>query len=118
MLAPAITRLRGRYHVDDILSRLGDERMQLWVFEVDGAVRTACVTQVIVYPRCKALQVFLVAGDGFDFWPQWMAVLREWARDIGCRFIEGSGRDGWARSMKSAGLHKTGSRYCMEITDA
>lgn len=115
ILAPAVELSHGRWHLDDVLSYLTDERMQLWVFEVGYRVRTACVTHITQYPRCKALQIIFIGGEGFGLWPQWFERLSAWGRELGCRFIEGDGRFGWEREMKAAGLRKIGSRYMKEL---
>jgi hypothetical protein len=117
VLVPALAQsgLRGRFTPDDFLSRLTDERMQLWVFEIGGDVAAACITEVFDYPRAKALRIIAVAGEGYQLWPHWFSDVRRWAKAIGCRFMESSGRDGWARVMKDSGLEKIGVMYAAEI---
>jgi len=119
VLAPVLERLAVRFLPSDIQSRLADERMQLFVAECGGRVKTACVTQVLTFPRCRALDIIGIAGNGHDLWREWFVDLMNCARLMNCQFITASaGRDGWARVMKESGLQKMGIQYQMEIGHA
>jgi hypothetical protein len=119
VLAPALARagLTGLFEPDDILSRLTDCRWQLWVFEVDHEVRTACLTTIEIYPRAKVLRILAIAGEGHGHWPDWFRDIEMWAKSEGCRFIRSEGRDGWAKIMESAGLKKIGAVYSKGLCD-
>jgi len=114
VLAPALELAARFYSADDIQSRLADERMQLFVFELDGRVRMACVTQVENYPRGKALSIVVVGGEGFGLWQDWLRDLAVCAQQMGCGILRSVGRDGWERA---AGFKKMGTAYLMEIED-
>lgn len=117
VLQAALDLTEGRWTADDVWSRVEQEQFQLWVFEIGHEVKTVCITHVHNYPRCRALQIVFIAGEGYGLWPHWFKDLSRWAKSIGCKFVEGDGRFGWEREMKSIGLRKIGSRYSMEIKD-
>ena len=111
VLTPAL--IARFYNAEDIQSRLADARMQLWVAEIDGRVRAACVTEVHNYPRCKALAVILAAGEGFGLWKDWLHDLATCGREMGCDLLISYGaRAGWERA---AGLTKVGTTYMMDL---
>jgi hypothetical protein len=116
VLTPAFNMpgLAERYLPDDILSRLTDARWQLWVFEVDDKVTTACITTVDVYPRMKAVRICAIAGTGFQLWEEWLRDIAEWAQEIGCRKLIGDGRMGWKRIVPMEFL---GASYSAEVSD-
>lgn len=113
VLKPALARAARFYNAGDIQSRLANARMQLWVAEVDGRVRTACVTEIQDYPRCRALGIVFAAGEGFGLWKEWLQDLLICGREMGCSvLVSHAARDGWERA---AGLRKFGTAFIMEI---
>ena len=83
---------------DDVLDALNRGAMQLW-HKNDSIV----VTEVAVYPRLKACRVFLAAGDFDDVWDLMDNQVEPWARNHGCKRIEGHGRLGWKKSAEQRG---------------
>ncbi len=119
LLAPVLERLASRFLPSDIQSRLADERMQLFVAECDGRVTTACLTQVLMFPRCRTLDIVGIGGDGYGLWSAWFQDLINCAKLMDCQFISASaGRDGWSRVMAGSELKKSGTMYQMEIGHA
>lgn len=113
LLAPALEMVTLFYRAEDIRERLVDDRMQLWVIEDGARMRMALVTQILTYPRARAVSLVLCGGEGFGLWKNVLQDMASWGRGIGCRAIVGhAGRDGWERA---AGLTKIGSAYSMEI---
>lgn len=117
VLQLALDRIAWAYKPEDIQSRIAHEQMHLGVFEVDGRVTTACVTEVIQFPRCRALNVFLIGGNGFGMWTQWFEDIRNVAKILGCRYVIGTGRDGWERVVEKNGMRKVGNLYRTEVCD-
>lgn len=116
VLAPVLERLANRFLPGDIQSRLADERMQLFVAECKGRVTTACLTQVLTFPRSRILDIVGIGGDGYGLWQAWFADLMNCARLMDCQFVSASaGRDGWARVMKDSRLMKLGTMYQCEV---
>lgn len=105
------------YSLDDLLWLIQDDRMQLWGIEQGGRMITAITTEIVNYPRRKALRIFLVSGDGLGAWPHWWDNLEEWARSIGCQRMECGGRLGWTRKLAPVGVRTEGVMYAKDLTD-
>lgn len=99
----------GKYTVEDIFKLILKHQIILWVVYNDGEGKAiGCVlTQVIDYPKVRALSVFLLAGHSFK---QIMLVyddLIQYAKSIGCAKLELSGRPGWEKLLKPLNFEKT-----------
>lgn len=94
-LEAALEYSGGTHTIDDVKYALDAQRMLL----VPGE-RCAMVFEKTVYPRLSAFHGFLAGGDleeikSFD--PK-LDIL---ARALGCSRIDISGRQGWARALRS-----------------
>lgn len=78
---------------------------------------TAITTEIVNYPRCKALRIFLVSGEGLGAWPHWWAELEEWAVSLGCKRMECGGRLGWERKLAPVGVKSDGTMYSKDISN-
>jgi hypothetical protein len=113
-LQPALQRnnFDKLFGPDDILARLVDNRWQAWILEDEGhRIRTAALTEIFHYPRCKTCRVWVVSGQGFGLWGDWWAIVEAWARLNRCTRMEGGGRKGWERRMAKNGLMPEGVMY-------
>jgi len=102
--------LRCRTWIEDALSYSGgthtfnhvfqgviEGRMQLWPSE------NACaVTEIVVYPMCKVLHVFL-AGGAMDSIIEMQKSAEEWGKSQGCTSMTIAGRKGWSRVLADQG---------------
>jgi hypothetical protein len=68
-------------------------------------VVAATVTEVIKYPKCNALNIWLLGGDGFHKWKDCLAALEGYARQHQCAIIEATGRPGLSKLLKSLGFN-------------
>ena len=78
--------------------------MQFW-----PADNSCLVTEIVVYPQKKVLNVFLGGGELDEILGMHADVIA-WAKGQGCEAITISGREGWKRALKSHGwkpLHVT-----------
>lgn len=88
---------------EDVLTQIQRQNMQLWM--VPGYA--ACVTTINIYPQYKVALVCFLAGDEMDRWfGSLMDTIEEWARQMGCKFIEQHGRDGWLKVGAKRGWKK------------
>jgi hypothetical protein len=79
--------------------QIAEGRLHFWPGE-----RCACVTEIIEYPRLKALSVFAAGGDDLGELLHKMAPsVIAWAKDLGCTRVIGGGRKGWARVLQKIG---------------
>jgi len=94
----------GRYTVSNIYDLVKEDDYQLWI-AFDGPVfKGAVVTNVITYPQRKLLGMQFCGGDELDTWKEPMlAILKRFARDLGCEAIESTGRPGWAKIFQNDG---------------
>lgn len=86
--------------IDDVWLGVINGLYQMWV-RPDSVV----ITELVAYPRCKSLRIFLAAGK-LDEILDIEKDLCEYARAQGCRFIEhGGGRKGWQRIAERLDYH-------------
>jgi hypothetical protein len=88
-LARVLDAMGGIYHVDDLLTAIGENRMQS--FAVNN---TWAITQVNDFPRAKQLQVVAMVGDRDDFEPMHAAIV-DYADRNNVGLISAYGRRGW-----------------------
>jgi len=81
----------GTHDVADVMAKVRDGRAQFW-----GNDEASVVTEVLSYPKLKAVNLWLVSGvlqsclamEGEIF---------DWARQNGCSIATATGRRGWLR---------------------
>lgn len=83
----------GTHTIEDIEAGLAAGRFHFW-----GAEKSAVVTEFVEYPQLRALNVFLIGGELNEvraMAPQ----IEQYAREHGCKRIQGAGRPGWERAL-------------------
>lgn len=85
----AIKVLNGTHNADDIRAGIESGEYHLWPGE-----RSFVLTQIIVYPRKTALNIFLAGGDLSEIMPR-KQQMEDWARSQGCTLMHAVGRKGW-----------------------
>jgi len=98
LIADALAYSGGTHTVEDVLDQIRSGHMQV----IDGE-RSLIVTEVIDYPRLRALHAFLVAGDMGEILDVLQPRLIELARELRCTRITCAGRFGWTRVLPSHG---------------
>ena len=89
----------GEYAPEDIKAFLKNRDMQLWVVGSGKGVAGAGVTQIVVYPRRKYLDMVLFAADvPFEECRPLVAAVERWAEKL-CATPRIFGRKGWARKL-------------------
>ena len=66
-----------------------DGRMQLWVILEGPDVVCCFMTEIITYPRLRALRFVGCVGRGFRRWVHLRAEVENWGRELGCKISEG-----------------------------
>jgi len=102
----------GRYTVSNIYDLVKEGDYQLWV-AIDGTeFKGAVVTNIITYPQRKLLGMQFCGGDELKLWKEPMlALLKRFAKDVGCEGIESTGRPGWAKIFQNDGYKATWVTY-------
>ena len=86
----------GRTHdVSDVMEKVREGRAMFWPNK-DGSI----VTEVLVYPRLKAVNYWLVSGDLADC-AALQPEIDAWALEQGCAVAVATGRMGWLRLSRT-----------------
>lgn len=96
-IAGALQYADGTHTLADIKDGIAADRFQLWAGD-----NAAIVTEIIGYPRKKALNFFLIGGDLSEL-KIMEPVICQWARLQGCTRAIGVGRKGFQRVFAEAG---------------
>lgn len=93
------------YMPEDVLAKLRQGLATLWVIEKDMNIVAACVTEIITYPRCNSLFIWLLGGADFKEWKEAMTALEMYARHNRCDYMETAGRMAWKRLLGDLGFN-------------
>jgi hypothetical protein len=101
LLQRGIDNGAGELLLEDVYSRLQSQHMHL-LLALDGQeILAAFVTEVVNYPRKRALRIVLAGGKSPERWKhQLREILHIGAKAIGATSVEVFGRPGWARIWK------------------
>lgn len=88
--------------VDSYLARCLAQTAQLWLIR-DDCVIGAAITEVYDSPKGLTCAVPVVAAVGLDEIAPAFDQIEAWAKAEGCVRLEGCGRPGWPRALKSRG---------------
>ena len=77
---------------------------QLWVAYDGDSFKGTVLTNIMNYPQRRVLCMGFCGGEELKEWKDPMlALLRRFAKDMGCDSIEAFGRPGWANVFKEDG---------------
>jgi hypothetical protein len=97
----------GRFGPNNIKDNLLLKNQQLWVAFDKTEVYGFVITEVIKYPKLKALVMHFTAGKELSKWKdQMLSELKDFAKQNDCKTIESYGRPGWAKVFKNDGYKK------------
>jgi hypothetical protein len=94
---------------DDVAEALASGKMQLW-----PAPKGCIVTEIVVYPRKKVLNVFLGAGELDQLMDMHKDVIA-WSKAQGCVAVTITGRHGWKKPLTKHGWKPLHASYVKEI---
>ncbi len=94
-LSDALAHARGTHELEDLITGFAQGRLQLWVGE-----RAAAVSELLTFPRQRALNIFLAGGDLKEL-QRGLPGMEAWARGQGCEAMIMSVR--LSRSRKRSG---------------
>lgn len=96
-LQKALDYAGNTHTVDDVRAAVARGEMQVWPGNL-----SVMFTEVIQYPQVKAVRVFAGYGDLKEL-RKMEGAAAAWAISMGCTRLEGFGRIGWLRALKSKG---------------
>jgi hypothetical protein len=99
----------GTHDFDDIVEGLKKGVLQLW-----PTPRGCIVTEIVVYPKKRVLNVFLGGGELDQILDMRDDVI-EWAKAQGCAALTMSGRHGWKKLAKAHGWEAQHASYIKEF---
>ena len=98
LLAKALAQTYGEFTLDDIRDSILDGERQLHLIGDLQAPCAAAVTELVQYPRRRAIRIHLLGGELLNGWKQaFEDHLIAGARNAHAEQIEFIGRPGWAR---------------------
>ncbi len=100
MLEAALDEGGGELDLDVVYKRLGEQYMQLLIAVEHDRILAAFVTEVVNYPKKRALRIVLAGGTGARKWREALReVMHAGAKAIGAQRIEIFGRKGWQKIL-------------------
>ena len=89
----ALVYTGGTHHFDDIVKNIALGTMQLW-----PSPRGCIVTEIVVYPRKRVLNIFLAGGE-LDQILDMDTDVKAWAKEQNCTAAIMAGRIGWKKPL-------------------
>ena len=99
----------GTHSFEDVAKGIVEGNMQLW-----PTPRGCIVTEIVVYPRKKVLNVFLGGGE-LDQLLDMHNDVTAWAKSYGCEALTITGRFGWKKPLKVHGWKPLHASFQKEI---
>jgi hypothetical protein len=92
------------------------ESVQAGAMQVFARPRSIIITEIVVFPQRKVLNMFLGGGEMEeieDMFPE----IEAWAASMGCAAVTATGRHGWARSFmtRKRGYESVATVYSKEL---
>lgn len=97
------------HSIEDIEQGIAEGRFQFWPGQ-----RSAIITELITYPRKRALNYFLLGGD-LEELKEMEPSISAWAYAAGCTHVIGVGRRGFERVFADAGFKPAWSLVVKEL---
>ena len=113
LLERALRHCGNTHTFEDIQKGVASGDMQAW----DGDDNGIIITEIVVYPNKKTLNIFLVGletGKGFEQLKKMEKSLCEYGKMMGCETMTMLGRKGWTKLLPDFGFNI--QHYKMERT--
>ena len=91
------------YSLEDIFAGLSKAKMQLWTSYSEKQMESICITQIMIHPRQKILEIILHAGNNKNSF-QFLEPIEAWGKSQGCDKIYFKGRKGWIKRLPDYSL--------------
>ena len=86
------------YTIDDI-----EDKIRSGIFHLWPGKRSAYITEFVLYPQVKALNLLFCGGDYKEL-EQMLPSIEAFAKAAGIKRLYGGGRKGWIRKIKHLGF--------------
>ena len=88
------------YNIKDVEDGIRSGTFHLWNGE-----KSAMITEIIQYPRLRALNLLFCGGD-YEELQSMLPSLEQFAKHFGCVRLYGGGRKGWHKKIKHLGFEQ------------
>tara|TARA_R100000426_G_scaffold1434_2_gene2553 strand:- start:5158 stop:5574 length:417 start_codon:yes stop_codon:yes gene_type:complete len=108
----------GRWNIGAVYTACTEGLQHLFVVYDDKFenMKAALTTKFVDYPNIRGLQVLFTGGYEGDLWfPEMNKILKGWAKDNNCKFVEFTGRKGWQRKLDKLGWKPEYVSFRMEV---
>ncbi len=98
-LKSALLRWLPVYFTCDLLEMVKRDELQLWIITDNDEEKLygAALTQIVIYPRAKIMNVFMLGGRDWKKWKENISsAMERFAYDQKCDFLQSMGRRGWS----------------------
>jgi len=96
-------------------AKIAARDMQLWAIRTDNRTVGAVVTEVYDTAAGLTCGLPIVSGENMAGWLNLLSVVAQWARENGCKRLEGNGRAGWERVLKRHGWRAISTTVALEL---
>jgi|TARA_X000000950_G_scaffold70009_2_gene86747 hypothetical protein len=93
-------KYQDSYTISDIEDKIRHGLFHLWPGQ-----RSAMVTELVIYPQNKALNLLFCGGD-YEELETMLPSIEVFAKQLGCKRLYGGGRPGWLRKIQHLGFEK------------
>lgn len=98
-------------------AKIDTEDRQLWLIETDGQITGVVITEVYDHPDGKTVALPVTSANSMSSaMDVVLSTIEWWARDIGAKRLEGNGRLGWVRVLKSKGWKPVQVQIAKELS--
>jgi len=91
-------KYQDSYTINDI-----EDKIRLGIFHLWPGKRSAYITEFVLYPQVKALNLLFCGGDYKEL-EQMLPSIEAFAKAAGIKRLYGGGRKGWIRKIKHLGF--------------
>jgi len=109
LLESALHHSGGTHTYEDVLDAIVLGDMLFWPAE-----KSCMITEIVQYPRKRALHVFLAAGDLNEIKGMESSLI-SFAKSIKCSALSMSGRKGWTKALKEMNWNEAHRTLVKEI---
>lgn len=107
MVDEIVEAAKERMTARDILGFLLQNKMLLWAWVSDNKIAAIMLGEVAQFPQLKMLRIIGCVGEGRAEFEGEMPKILDFARQIGCRGVEGIVRSGWSKALQKYGFKHT-----------
>lgn len=107
----AALEYQSTHTIEDVEQMVANREAQLWLGE-----NSAAVTEIIQFPRAKALHLWLCGGDLKEITEMMLPKAEAFAKAEGCTKLTTGGRKGWDRVMSKHGFSPVASICAKDLS--